>query len=211
MYVLIRINSLGGIYMAETAFNKPEWFEYRADYADLIELSPNGEEVLKTFAYCIDELGTSDAIIEYIKNEIPADAGLYHDRHEPDKMEKFLKKAMKGQIAPDEKVIVYADTGLITTGKVGFIVTDKKIAFSAKKQPIVINHTDLKKIALHFGTEGCTYTHMHLNDIHAADINCIDGNSLLPYGAIAALICVYSFEQNPGRDKIIIEKFEGEE
>ena len=93
-------------------------------------------------------------------------------------------------------------------------MTDKKIAFSAKKQPkqpIVINHTDLKKIALHFGTEGCTYTHMHLNDIHAADINCIDGNSLLPYGAIAALICVYSFEQNPGRDKIIIEKFEGEE
>ena len=195
----------------KSAFNKPEWFDYQVDYKKLIFLATNGDEIMHLFDHCVSELGTSDAIIEYIKSEMPDDTGIYHDRHKPDKLNMFIKKAMKGQLAPDEKAIFYVNTALFSCGRSGFLITDKKIAFSAKKQPIVIYYNDLRKLDFNFGTEGLTYVHIHLNDIHPADINCIEGYSHLPYGPLAALICTFAFEQNPGREKIAICKYEGEE
>ena len=197
--------------MSDSVFNRPEWFDYKADSQKLIELTTNGELVMETFAHCTFDLGTSDAIIDYIKNEIQEDTGIFHDQNKPEKMQAFIKKRMKGQISPGEKPILYANTGVFSCGKSGCLVTDKKITFYEKKNPATIYYNDLKSIGFHFGTEGLRYVHVHLNDMYEADICSIEGDSYLPYGAIAALICAYAFEQNPNREKIVICKYEGEE
>ncbi len=191
----------------EKYFNKPEWFDYQVKSQSLIK-GNDTKEALKAFTHCIDDLGNSDAIINYIKTEMPAGTGIYHEGNKPDKFNAFLKKPMKGQLSPGENAIFYANTAFFSCGKEGILVTDRKIVFASKKQVIAVQYNELNKMAL---TVGVTYIHIHLNDIHNADINCIEGSSLKPYGALAALISTFSFEQNPGRDKIIICKYDGRE
>ena len=74
----------------EPGFNKPEWFEYRVEYKKLLK-GKDSKEAMKTFSYCIDELGTSEAILKYIKREIIDEAGIYCKGHKEEKLTAFLK------------------------------------------------------------------------------------------------------------------------
>ncbi len=187
--------------VVEEGFNKPEWFDYQMSYMAQ-KSSPYSEEAMQSFKHCIDDLGTSESIINYLKTALPADPGVYHEGNQPELMEKFAKKYAKKFMEPGEKLLFMGDNGFIFKGKSGFVVTDRRIVFSGK-QPIAVAYKDLKKMGFNVGQ---TYVHIYLNDNGDARIYALRGNSYIPYGAFAALISAFAFEQNPDREKIIICK-----
>ena len=183
----------------DSAFTKTAWFDYRVEYKKLLK-GPDSREAMNTFVHCINDLGTSEEILKYIKKELSGISGLCWEKHKEDKMNAFINKAIKGQISADDKVLLYANSGIFSSGKHGFVVTDKKIVFSAKK-PETVWFSDLQKIG--FETED-DFVFVHLNGQDKTKLGVIDGGSDKPHGVITALICALAFENDPGRDKIIL-------
>lgn len=191
----------------EDGFKKPEWFEYRVEFKKLLK-GHDSKEAMNAFAYCTNELGTSEAIIKYIKREIIDDSGIYHKGHKAEKLNAFLNsKFMKGQITADDNIIFYVNTGIFSCGKHGFIITDKKIVFSGRK-PHTIDYSDLRKLSFDMDSD---FVNIRLNGSFDTTIGTIEGGSFKAHGALAALVCALSFENEPDRDKIIVCKFDDEE
>ena len=184
-------------------FNKPEWFDYRVEFKKLCK-GHDTKEAMKEFSRCCDELGTSASIIKYIQRELAGESGIYYEKHKPDKMNAFINKAMRGQLVSGETALFYVNTAIFSCGKHGFLITDQKIVFSGRT-PIAIPYSDLFKLAFDNDSD---FVNIHVNGISDANINCIEGSSNKPYGAIAALISAFAFEQDPGREKIIICKYD---
>ena len=191
---------------AGEGFNKPEWFDYRVEYKKLLK-GHDTKEAMREFSHCIDDLETSESIEKYIKKEMAGENGIYYEKHKPEKLKAFLGKPMSGQVAADERVLFYVNTAVFSCGKHGFLVTDKKIVFSGKK-PQAIYYSDLQKLAFDMDSD---FVSVHINGRDDTKISCIEGGSCKPYGAIAALISAFAFEQDPGRDKIIIDKYDFDE
>ncbi|MBP5528797.1 MAG: hypothetical protein J6X80_01995 [Lachnospiraceae bacterium] len=186
----------------EDGFTKFEWFDYRTKFKKLIN-GHDSKDALRTFVYCTNELGTSEAIIKYIKRELIDESGLYCKENKEEKLIAFLNsKTMKGQIKPEDNVIFYANTGIFSSGKHGFVITDKKIVFSGRK-PRVIEYSNLRKLA--FDTDA-DFVDVRLNSSYDTSFGTIDG-SKKAHGALAALISAFAFENDPKRDKIIVTNF----
>ncbi len=185
----------------EDGFKKTEWFDYRVEYKKLLK-GKDSKEAMKAFAYCTNELGTSEEIIKYIKREM-VEAGVYYKGKKEEKMEAFINKAIKGQITPDDNVIFYVNTGIFSSGKHGFVVTDKKIVFSGRK-PHVIDYPNLHKLAFDMDSD---FVNVRLNSSYDTSFSTIDGGSKKIYGALAALVSALAFELEPDRDKIIVTNF----
>ena len=185
----------------EDGFKKTEWFDYRVEYKKLLK-GKDSKEAMKAFAYCTNELGTSEAIIKYIKREL-VEAGVYYKGKKEEKMEAFINKAIKGQITPEDNVIFYVNTGIFSSGKHGFVITDKKIVFSGRK-PHVIDYPNLHKLAFDMDSD---FVNVRLNSSYDTSFSTIDGGSKKIYGALAALVSALAFELEPDRDKIIVTNF----
>ncbi|MBO4902312.1 MAG: hypothetical protein J5518_05915 [Lachnospiraceae bacterium] len=185
-------------------FTKTEWFEYRIDYKSLAKGS-EGKEMLSTFVYCINELGTSEAIIKYIRRELGNITGVCHEGHRADKMDAFIHRAIKGALEADDQALFYANSGIFSAGKKGFLVTDNKVIFSGRK-PHILKYADLHTIAFDVDPD---FAYIRLNGESATTIGVIEGGSCKPHGALVALICAFAFEENPHRERIIISKYEG--
>ena len=186
----------------ENPFTKTEWFDYRTEYKTLIK-GHDSKEAVKTFVHCINDLGTSEDIIKFIKRELVEIPGICYKGKKEDKMNNFINKSIKGQVGADEKVLFYANSGIFSCGKKGFLVTDKKIIFCEKK-PVVLEYSDLTKVAFDTNAD---YAFIRLNANYDTSFIVIDGGSHEPHGAFAALVCVLAFENEPDRDKIIICKY----
>lgn len=188
---------------SEEGFNKPEWLDVRVEFKKLCK-GRDSKDAMKTFAYCINELGTSEAIIKYIKRELSDESGIYYEKHKEEKLKQFLaSKGMKGATDASDNVIFYVNTGVFSCGKHGFIVTDKKIVFDGRK-PHIIEYSDLRKIACDMDAD---FASIRLNSSYDTSLAVIEGGSDKPIGAFAALVCALAFENEPDRDKIIICKF----
>ena len=191
----------------DDGFKKPEWFDYRVEFKKLLK-GHDSKEAMNAFAYCINELGTSEAIIKYIKRELSDENGIYYEKHKEEKLKQFLaSKGMKGQIDASDNVIFYVNTGIFSCGKHGFVITDKKIVFDGKK-PKVIEYSDLRKIGCDMDSD---FANFRLNNSYDTSISVIEGPSNKPHGALTALLCAFAFENEPDRDKIIISKFDDDE
>ena len=195
-------NCLNNLDKFKIVFTKFEWFDYRTKFKKLIN-GHDSKDALRTFVYCTNELGNSEDIIKYIKRELIDESGLYCKENKEEKLIVFLNsKSMKGQIKPDDNVIFYANTGIFSSGKHGFVITDKKIVFSGRK-PRVIEYSNLRKLA--FDTES-DFVDVRLNSSYDTSFGTIDG-SKKAHGALAALISAFAFENDPKRDKIIVTSF----
>ena len=187
----------------EDGFKKPEWFDYRVEFKKLLR-GKDAKDVMNTFAYCINELGTSEAIIKYIKRELADESGIYFEKHKEEKLKQFLaSKGMKGATDANDNVLFYVNSGVFSCGKHGFIITDKKVVFDGKK-PRVIEYSDLRKLACDMDPD---FASIRLNSSYDTSFGVIEGGSDKPIGAFAALISAFAFENEPNRDKIIICKF----
>ena len=192
---------------AEPGFNKPEWFEYRIEYKKLLK-GHDSKEAMKEFSHCIDELGTSEAIIKYIKRELSDESGICYKGHKEDKLNAFISgKHMKGAVNPSDNILFYVNSGVFSCGKHGFLVTDKKIIFCERK-PYTIEYSDLRKIAIDSDSDFISF---RLNGSYDTTISVIEGGSHKPHGAFTALISAFAFENEPDREKIIVCKYKDDD
>lgn len=186
----------------ENPFTKTEWFDYRTEYKKLIK-GHDSKEAVKTFVHCVNDLGTSEEIIKFIKRELVEVSGICYKGKKEDKMNNFINKSIKGCVGPDENILFYGNSGIFSCGKKGFLITDKKIIFCEKK-PYVLEYGDLSKVAFDTNSD---YAFIRLNSSYDTSFSVIDGGSHEPHGAFAALVCALAFENDPERDKIIICKY----
>ena len=191
---------------ASGEFTKTDWYEYRVEYNKLCK-GHDSKDCMKTFVHCCNELGTSESIIKYIKRELSDVGGICYKGKKEDKMNAFLNKSIKGQIGADETVYFYANSGILSCGKKGFVVTNKKIVFCEKK-PQVLEYENLYKIAFDMDSD---FVNVRLNGSYDTTMCVIDGGPGKPHGAFAALITALAFENEPGRDKIIVCKYEDDD
>ena len=186
----------------DDGFTKFEWFDYRTKFKKLLT-GHDTKDAMRTFAYCTNELGSSEAIIKFIKRELIDECGIYCKEHKEEKLTAFLNsKSIKGQINPDDNVIFYVNNGIFSCGKHGFVVTDKKIVFSGRK-PRVIEYSNLRKLAFDMESD---FVDVRLNSSYDTSFGTIDG-SKKAHGALAALISALAFENEPERDKIIVTNY----
>ena len=191
----------GKIGKAEDGFIKTDWFDFKVTLKRL-QRGPDSKEALHSFNYCINELGNSEAIIRYISTALLPDYGIYAPGAKEGKMGAFIKK-LQGKITPSDNILFYANTGIFSNGKQGFIMTDEKIVFGEKELP-ELYFSDLTEIA--FGTED-DFVGIYLNNSTKLQIYNISGGSFKPHGAFAALAAAFSFEANPDREKIVISEY----
>lgn len=191
---------------ADSEFSKTEWFEYRTEYKKLLK-GKDAKDCMKAFVECTNEIGNSAGIVKYVKRELSEAAGNCYSGHKEEKMNAFLTKAIKGQVKDTEKVYFYCNSGIFTSGKKGFVITDQKIVFCEKK-PHVIAYEDLHKIAFDMDNG---FVNIRLNGRFETTMSVIEGSSGKAHGALAALVSALAFESDPGRDPIIICEYKDDD
>ena len=111
-----------------------------------------------------------------------------------------IKKAMpllENTIEPGERVIVYGNKGILSKGKEYFMVTDRQSIFVKKKNIKTVLHSDIDSLTI----EGCGNCYLN-GDYEKGFVN-LDGKGTFQ-GAMMAMICMFSFEAQPYRDRIRI-------
>ena len=96
-----------------------------------------------------------------------------------------------------ERIIVYGNKGILSKGKEYFVVTDRRSVFVKKKDVKTVLHTDIDSLKV----EDCGNCYIN-GDYNKGFVN-LDANGTFQ-GALIALICMYAFEEDPGRDRIRI-------
>ena len=186
---------------ADDGFIKTDWFDFQVQLKKL-QRGPDSKKTLKSFNYCINELGTAEYIRDYISQSILPDYGLYAPGIKEDKLDPFLKR-LDGKVTRKDNILFYANTGLFSSGKHGFILTDEKIVFSGKKVP-ELYYSELTEMA--FSTKD-DFVGIYLNHMDVYQMFNISSGAFTALGALAALIAALAFEENPGREKIIISEY----
>jgi len=183
------------------AFTKTEWFNYQTEYKELIK-AKEAEKGMKEFVYCINELGESEKIMAYIKDNLMQVSEICCKGRNEDKMLNFAKKVRKC-LDKDEKLYVYINTGIITNGKVGNLITDRRIIFSEIKTT-QLKYEDIWKIAIDAKKDSFYF---HFNGALNMDLSNYTDGGARQVGAVAALVCTLAFERDPKREKMILYNY----
>lgn len=172
-----------------------EVFAIEGDLSRIIKKSGGGG-VIRSIAGCMSRFESSAQVEDYLLNKIPfsdeiSTAGVRSER---------IAGAMPvlGTVMePGERVIVYGDKGIFSSGKEYFAVTDRRTAFVRKQQVKSILHTDIDSLKIE-GGGNC-----YLNEDYGKGLVSLDANGRFQ-GALIALICMLSFEAEPERGRIRI-------
>ena len=168
---------------------------------DLSENSYTGDikESLSSFKYCFREIGTAEKVEEYIRKSM-AGIDCFASEGINQKFIDIAKERLQNELEAGERIIVYADTGLIFKGKEYFLLTDKRCFFVKKKKFFQIYHKDITVIKFETGMSLPTW---RLNSNLDTSVSWL-GSKYTLQGAIAALICLLSFKNDPDRERIRI-------
>ena len=187
-------------------WGKEEWFDARVPLKKL-QKGPNSKKMLSRFVECVSSCEDSEAVLKYIRTELNASEGISITGWNDKKLNAFKLK-VDSCLAPDEKPIVYANTGLFSNGKKGIMITDRQTIFCERK-PFAVEHAKLEVVK--FDVSG-DVPFILLNGVNDTKITSImGGGDHGSMGALLALICALSFEQNPGREKILLMAKKDEE
>ncbi len=191
-----------GIGKAEDGFIKDSWFDYQVALKKL-QKGSDTKSMMKGFNFCINELGTSGEICDYIIKKLMPKAGIYAPNIKDDKLKVFLKN-MRGKVSEHENILFYANTGLFSAGKAGFIITDEKIVFGAKKIK-ELYFSELNELAFQSQDDMAI---LYLNNSYDYPIYGISGGGGESIGVFGALVATLAFEENQGREKIVVREFD---
>ena len=175
-------------------FSKTDWFDFRVEYKDLLKGS-DSRAVMSTFAQCINELGTSEEILEFIRTKIDKSSVASTKKSNEKALNAFAVK-YKYYFDESETPLLYADCGIFSKGKKGMLITDKRTIITGMSIKTV-PHDDL--VFIQFDTDDDTPL-IYLNG--KACFQSYSNEKLK--GAMAALIATLAFEKDPGRSKIVI-------
>ena len=180
-------------------WGREEWFEARVPVKKL-QKGPNSKKMISCFVECVNSTANSEEVLKYIRTELNASEGISITGWNDKKLEAFKPK-VDSCLSPDEKPLVYANTGLFSNGKKGIMITDRQTIFCEKK-PYAIEHEKLEFVKFDVGSD---IPFILLNGMNETKITSImGGGDHGSMGALLALICTLAFEQNPGRNKILL-------
>ncbi|MBQ6639310.1 MAG: hypothetical protein IJH82_11805 [Lachnospiraceae bacterium] len=174
------------------------WFEARIPTRKVIKGS-SSRQVIECFVKCVGELKTSEKILKYIKTDLKKGTGVAMPGMNDDKLNAFVKR-VKEYLDADEKPLIYGNIALLSNGKKGILVTDKRMVIGRSKVTNV-PHGELDSVCFDTGDD---IPFILLNGNDATKMESIISADYNLMGAMIALCCALSFEQNPGREKIVL-------
>lgn len=156
----------------------------------------NGAGVIHSIVHCMRTFEKACQVEEYMLRKLTFSDDISVKGVREDQIEKAMPLLEK-IIEPDERVIVYGNKGILSKGKEYFLVTDRQSVFVKKKNIKTVLHTDIDSLTL----EGCGNCYLN-GDYEKGFVN-LDGKGTFQ-GAMMAMICMFSFEAQPYRDRIRI-------
>jgi len=178
------------------SFARPDWFEYMGEYESLLKY-PTTRECMSAFERCVNKLGTSREILEYIRGVDMLYSQTSLTKSNEVAMEKFLAKC-RSYLDANETPVLYVDLGILSKGKSGMLITGKRTLI---KEWALINlpHDEIDFMSFDMKTKTPGIT---LNGKASVSVYGIGSEKL--EGAITALIAALAFEKSPGRKRIIV-------
>ena len=172
-----------------------EVFLIEADLSKIMK-KENGKGCIKMIIHCMNTFETAKEVEEYMLKKLPYsdDIAVKNDREE------LIQNAMpmiQKVMEPGERVIVYGNTGIFSKGKEYFVITDKRCIFVSKKKIKSVLHTDIDSLKIADCANGT------INGDYDKIIINLDANGRFQ-GALLAMICMLSFEEDCDRDRIRI-------
>ena len=156
----------------------------------------NGAGVIHSIVHCMQSFETAGQVEEYMLRKLSFSDDISAAGVREDQIEKAMP-LLETVILPDERVIVYGNKGILSRGKEYFVVTDRQSIFVKKKNIKTVLHSDIDSLII----EGCGNCYLN-GDYEKGFVN-FDSKGTFQ-GAIIALVCMLSFEEQPNRGRIRI-------
>ena len=179
-------------------FSDCEWFDAHTKYATVAR-GKNSKKAFKTMLKCATEFKTSEEIMSYIRSEMKQGCDVSAKGFDQARLDNIVKHSKKF-LDPDEEALFFADDGLFSKGKHGTLVTNKRTLIAGMKTRTLL-HSDLVSMTLDNGSD---LPYIYLNGEEGLCMKGPLGGNTAFLGAFGALVCALSFEQKPGRDKVIL-------
>ena len=179
-------------------FSDCPWFDSHVKYKTVAR-GKKSRKAYKTMLKCVTEFDSSEEIIKFIRSEMKQGcdvAGKGFDQARLDAIVKHSKKFLD----QDEEPLFFSDDGLFSKGKHGTLVTNKRTLIAGMKTRTLL-HSDLVSMTLDNLSD---IPYVYLNGEEGLQMKGPLGGNSGFLGSFAALVCALSFEQNPGRDKIVL-------
>ena len=178
---------------ADPAFYKCEW------NLNKLRDKKNGKDFLKGFLHCVNDLCSAAKAVDYALSIIEKDnfnevatenknSDLFHS----------AKDRVSSVLEPGETVFLYKNSGMLSKGKEGCVITDKRTINFDKKNINSIPHKEVESICLDSSLDAPS---VKVNKNYKAYFGMLGYDSRTT-GAFAAAICLYAFEQNPELKRI---------
>ena len=155
-----------------------------------------GSGCIRSIVHCMSTLQTAVQVEEYMLKKMPFSDDISMKGIREENIEK-AKAVLEQVMDADEHLIVYGNKGIFSKGKDYFAITDKRSIFVKKKDVKMVSHADLDSLKI----EDCG--NCYINGDYDQGIVNLDANGKFQ-GAIIALICMFSFEAAPDRERIRI-------
>lgn len=155
-----------------------------------------GYGCIRSIVYCMSTLQTAVQVEEYMLKKMPFSDDISMKGIREENIEKAMA-VLEQVMDADEHLIVYGNKGIFSKGKDYFAITDKRSIFVKKKDVKMVSHADLDSLKI----EDCG--NCYINGDYDQGIVNLDANGKFQ-GAIIALICMFSFEAAPDRERIRI-------
>ena len=171
-------------------------FRIERDFTDARRKKQVGR-CIETLIYCMNELETPEKIESHIRKSL-----ITLDDLAAEGINESLINAVRGRInselTADERIIVYKDLGIFSKGKEFTVLTNKRFLFFKKKDCVTSYHTDIGSLKLADSSDLAAW---YINGDYNKQIPSMEPSGQLT-GAAIALACLFSFQQQPDRDRI---------
>ena len=180
----------------ENAPVSKDWFVYEWDYKTLSQ-TQKMSTTISSFVRTLNDYETSAQVEKYMRDYLMGYEAVSAPGLREEKMRDILPR-ISSRLDPDEKIILYDDSGLFVHGKIGTVLTNKRTFLIEKKTVKEIMHVTVPYIHFEYsvGLPGVKLGEQYSNSIG------IFNSHFDLQGTVAALICFYSFELNRSRPKI---------
>ena len=168
-------------------------FSVECDLAKIMK-KDGGAGCIRSIAHCMSTFENAGQVEDYMVKKISFSDDISVKGVRDDQIAKAMP-LLETVMDPDERVIVYGNKGIFSRGKEYFAVTDRRSVFVKKKDVKTVLHTDIDSLKL----EDCG--NCYVNGDYGKGFVSLDAKGTFQ-GAMLALICMLSFEADPGRGRI---------
>ena len=165
---------------------------------DSLKQYDNVNTVLDSMRYCLNSLKTAKNVSEYIRSNLITDEDVASEGINQKRIDKIMPKIAE-LTEPGERIIVYGDDGILSRGKEYFVITDKRSIFVNGKKTGTVAHSEVIALRL---DPNIGSPRWKLNNQDSFAVTGV-GNKYRLQGAVAALICLYAWDANKEKIKLM--------